>query len=116
MQLTGLEPTRQALKLIRLESTYLIQVQLLDVLVEQVDGDGVLSLPVVPAGQLGRGAVPVILLTRIAGVQTRILAITSAKMGKRKKGSIVLFFEEKNYINLKCLVFPERSQLNVWAR
>ena len=46
-------------------STHLVQVQLLNVLAEEVDGNGVLPVAAVPPRQLGSGAVPEVLLRRV---------------------------------------------------
>ena len=50
---------------VRAGKTHLIEVELLDVLAEEVDGNGVLAVAAVPPGKLGRGAVPEVLLRRV---------------------------------------------------
>ena len=62
------------MKLIHSATTYLIEVELLNVLAEEVDGDGVLPVAAVPPRQLGSGAVVAEVLLRrvVEGVVLRV--------------------------------------------
>ena len=57
--------------------------ELLDVLAEEVDGNGVLAVATVPPGQLGRGAVPEVLLRRVV---ERVVLGVPPEIGEEEDG------------------------------
>ena len=63
-------------------ATHLVQVQLLNVLAEEVDGNGVLPVAAVPPRQLGSGAVPEVLLRRVV---ERVVLSVPPEIGDQMK-------------------------------
>ena len=50
-------------------------------LAEEVDGNGVLAVAAVPAGQLGRGAVPAVVLLRRVVERRRVILSVPPEIG-----------------------------------